>query len=144
MPVIRIDDEVFQELQARATPLLDTPNSVLRREFGLEPEPQKRRASHGSGVGRRRYHETLLQVLADGGGQMRRPDAIAAVGERLRPEFTAVDMSQTDTGRLRWRVRTAWARKYLVQEGLLRADSERGVWELTDEGRRRATELAGH
>jgi hypothetical protein len=33
--VIRIDAEVWAELQHRARPLEDTPNSVLRRVFGL-------------------------------------------------------------------------------------------------------------
>lgn len=33
--VIRIDDEVWSQLQQRAQPLEDTPNSVLRRVFGL-------------------------------------------------------------------------------------------------------------
>ena len=31
MPVIRVDDDVWKELQNRAEPLVDTPNSVLRR-----------------------------------------------------------------------------------------------------------------
>jgi hypothetical protein len=35
MPVIRVDDEVWKELQKRAEPLVDTPNSVLRRILGL-------------------------------------------------------------------------------------------------------------
>jgi len=41
--VIRIDDQVWAELQRRARPLEDTPNSVLRRVFGLpaaEAEPE--------------------------------------------------------------------------------------------------------
>ena len=33
---IRIDEEVWAQLQQRARPLEDTPNSVLRRVFGLE------------------------------------------------------------------------------------------------------------
>ena len=40
--VIRIDDQVWAELQQRARPLEDTPNSVLRRVFTLPeegPEP---------------------------------------------------------------------------------------------------------
>ena len=36
--VIRIDAEVWAELQRRARPLEDTPNSVLRRVFGLPDE----------------------------------------------------------------------------------------------------------
>ena len=36
--VIRIDEEVWAELQKRARPLVDTPNSVLRRVFSLSEE----------------------------------------------------------------------------------------------------------
>jgi hypothetical protein len=36
-PTIRIDDEVFALLQAEAKPFVDTPNTVLRRKFGLDP-----------------------------------------------------------------------------------------------------------
>jgi hypothetical protein len=36
--VIRIDDQVWSELQKRARPLEDTPNSVLRRVLGLPEE----------------------------------------------------------------------------------------------------------
>ncbi|MFB6953574.1 hypothetical protein ACFCXP_28435 [Streptomyces niveus] len=32
---IRIDDEVFAALQARAEPLVDTPNSILRKVLGV-------------------------------------------------------------------------------------------------------------
>lgn len=39
--VIRIDDEVWAELQKRARPLEDTPNSVLRRLVGLPEEKDK-------------------------------------------------------------------------------------------------------
>jgi hypothetical protein len=34
-PTIRIDDEVFAKLQEQAEPLVDSPNSVLRRLLGL-------------------------------------------------------------------------------------------------------------
>lgn len=36
---------------------------------------------------------------------------------------------------LRWRNAAQWARNSMVQEGLLKADSPRGVWEITDKGR---------
>jgi hypothetical protein len=41
MPTIRIDDEVYEVLQRRAKPFVDTPNSVLRRVLDLEAEPQE-------------------------------------------------------------------------------------------------------
>ena len=36
VPTIRVDDEVYDWLQQRAKPFIDTPNSVLRRELGIE------------------------------------------------------------------------------------------------------------
>lgn len=33
---IRVSDEVYQEIQKLARPLADTPDSVLRRVFGLK------------------------------------------------------------------------------------------------------------
>ena len=41
MTVIRIDEEVWKELQKRAVPLVDTPNSTLRRVLGLEQTEHK-------------------------------------------------------------------------------------------------------
>jgi hypothetical protein len=36
MPTIRVDDQVYAQLQRAAKPFVDTPNSVLRRLLGLE------------------------------------------------------------------------------------------------------------
>ncbi len=37
-PNIRVDPDVYKALQKRATPFVDTPNSVLRRMLNLDPE----------------------------------------------------------------------------------------------------------
>jgi hypothetical protein len=52
--VIRIDAEVWAELQRRARPLEDTPNSVLRRVFGLPDE----------GTGPERLEPRVARLLA--------------------------------------------------------------------------------
>jgi hypothetical protein len=36
MPVIRVDDDVWKELQRKAEPLVDTPNTVLRKLLRLD------------------------------------------------------------------------------------------------------------
>lgn len=45
MPVIRIDDEVWEALRSRATPFEDTPNRVLRRLLGLAERRAKSSAA---------------------------------------------------------------------------------------------------
>lgn len=39
---IRVDQAVWKEIQKRAQPLVDTPNSVLRRVFGLKKDNGKK------------------------------------------------------------------------------------------------------
>ncbi|WP_435586351.1 hypothetical protein [Micromonospora aurantiaca (nom. illeg.)] len=48
VPTIRVDDEVYELLQRRAKPFVDTPNSVLRRELGLRPSEGAKVAAAGS------------------------------------------------------------------------------------------------
>ena len=42
----------------------------------------------------------------------------------------------SDPDRPRWRNTGQWARNRLVKEGLMRGDSQHGVWEINDAGRR--------
>jgi hypothetical protein len=52
-PTIRIDGEVFRYLQGKARPLEDSPNDVLRREFGLDGATQVARLkANGGGNGK--------------------------------------------------------------------------------------------
>jgi Restriction Enzyme Adenine Methylase Associated len=61
-PTIRVDDEVYAELQKRAEPFVDTPNSTLRRVLGL-PE---RATQSGSGATAPSSAEPALRpLLAD-------------------------------------------------------------------------------
>lgn len=64
--VIRIDDDVWAELQRRARPLEDTPNSVLRRVFGLREAASSDEAAADDRIG------NLLELLHE------------ALGKRLR------------------------------------------------------------
>lgn len=45
MPTVQLDDDVFEELQRRAKPFVDTPSTTLRRILGLQsgvPRPARR------------------------------------------------------------------------------------------------------
>ncbi|MGH3712481.1 MAG: hypothetical protein ACRDT4_03330 [Micromonosporaceae bacterium] len=61
MPVIRISDEVYAHLQSRAEPLVDTPDSVLRRELGIDANESS--TSGGLAVG----PEGRLRPLVEAG-----------------------------------------------------------------------------
>ena len=78
MPTIRTDEEVFEYLQARAKPFVDTPNGVLRRLFGMddsvepsEPSPSPTRGRlrrDASGLGDdERYVRGMTATIQVGG-----------------------------------------------------------------------------
>lgn len=152
-PSIDIDDEVFEAIKANAEPFTDTPNSVLRRLLAIEgdgeavaagaptpvpmvPKPKPRRASPGSIVPEKEYELPILQELVARGGSAHATEVTDAVGERMADRLTDMDRERLDSGDVRWRNRVQFTRLTLKDRGLISSDSPRGVWEITDEGRK--------
>jgi predicted CopG family antitoxin len=140
MPTIRVDEDVFEWLKSQAEPFVDTPNSVIRRVAGLDGVMTQRRgqtaerAKPGELLDRHEYDQPILEVLARMGGSANGSDVIDAVGEIVADRLTPRDRDRIESGVVRWRNRAAWRRFNLVKQGLLKDESPRGVWELTDEG----------
>ena len=62
--------------------------------------------------------------------------AMEAAYELLQEnEFDMAPMPSDET-QVRWRNTAQWARLGLRGEGFLKADSPRGIWEVSEEGRR--------
>ncbi len=80
-----------------------------------------------------RYFGPLLDALRGLGGSGT-PDEVV---ERIAKDLKVPDAVQNEllpSGQPRFRNQVAWARFYLVREGLLDS-SKRGVWSLTERGR---------
>jgi restriction system protein len=80
-----------------------------------------------------RYFGPVLDALRKLGGSGK-PDEVV---EQVAADLSLSDESQNDllpSGESRFRNQVAWARFYLVREGLLDS-SKRGVWSLTERGR---------
>lgn len=171
-PTIRVDEEVYGQIKGEAEPFVDTPNTVLRRKYGLpngaepnasegladepaaaEPRASATRAkpkrSRGKKRGRNRavrgtlvpqaaYELPILKALVAKGGQAPSREVIDAIEPLLADKLKDVDRSETSSGEIRWRNRAQFVRLDLIEKGELVKDSPRGVWEITDAGRKRA------
>ena len=156
---IGVDREVFAVLQSKAAAFVDTPNTVLRREFGLDggggtaaasspPGPNKppgepgtrkakeARAPSGALLPEKEYEVPLLRALVDAGGRGPSNEIIDAVGRQLDGRLATLDREMLTSGEIRWRNRTQFARLRLVQRGLMDGSAPRGVWAITENGRR--------
>jgi hypothetical protein len=160
---IEIDQDVFEVLKERAEPFVDTPNSVLRRVLGLAevendassssnrqsppltvietPKRRRRdgrsrtkRAPAGSLLPEAEYVAPILRVIAEKGGRAPAREVIDGVGVIVDERLTSLDKERMANGAIRWHNRVQFTRLRMVDQGLLKKGSPRGVWEITDEG----------
>ena len=76
----------------------------------------------------------IRRYLRRRGGRAVRGEVLAALGEELRDRLGPVDLENLPSGMTRWEANTGKARQRLVRRGVLRDDSVRGVWELSEAG----------
>lgn len=85
----------------------------------------------------------ILQVLVERGGSGSVVDLLDEVSKRMADVLTDFDHGLLTNGQARWYNTAQWARLHLKEQGLLAADSPRGVWQITDLGRSYLREHAG-
>jgi len=63
-------------------------------------------------------------------------DVLIRVEQLMREVLKQVDYEPlaSDPEMLRWRNTAQWARNSMVKEGLLKSNSRRGIWEITEAG----------
>jgi hypothetical protein len=146
-PLIQINDSTYRRLLAKAQSFEDTAEDVIVRllkgsddahddgDGGSAPR-RGRRASPGSILPEREYWVPILRILDSAGGAMPANDVIDEVGRRLHDRFSSRDFEELHMGEVRWRNRTRFARLRMKERGLLNEAAPRGLWEMTDAGRR--------
>ncbi len=155
MPTIRIEQEVFDGLKKLAEPFVDTPSAVIRRllaEKGiLDPlELRAKPATVPASTERALtpdltpqsiYEQFLLLTIAQGfAGRGDKRSVTKAVIERMVKQgfITRADLELVATGETRAENTITWGRNALKNRGLIARGSQRGIWELTEEGREAA------
>ncbi len=79
----------------------------------------------------------MLQIISEHGGRAAAREVIDELGTRLHGQLTEMDNEQLASGDVRWRNRAQFVRLRLVEQGDMVKDSPRGIWEISDQGRRR-------
>jgi hypothetical protein len=145
---IEVDDEVMAKVQAQAEPFVDSPNDALRKVFGLaaakeaicsrlpsdRPQPVRGRAKVGELLPMAEYRLPLLRALSQLGGSAPAATVRQTAGAMLADKLTAADRAPMSNGEERWSNRLGFARLRAIEQGHMRSDSRRGIWELAEAG----------
>jgi restriction endonuclease Mrr len=57
------------------------------------------------------------------------------MGKKMAQRLSEVDLALVSSGDPRWWNAVCWERSNCVKEGLMRRDTERGTWAVSDKGR---------
>lgn len=114
--------------------------AVADREEDDETKAERRnlgRLRKGTRTPDKAFRVPILKVLAQMGGAGKVGDILDRLGKAMKPILKDVDYQPlaSDPNNLRWRNTAQWARNSMVKDGLLKPDSPRGVWEVSDTGK---------
>jgi hypothetical protein len=141
MPTVRIDDDVYRELQRRAQPFVDSPNDVMRRVLDLAVAVRKPTARTVVESKRRTadkaFYLPILEALIAAGGKANSRDVLEALPGAMNGTLRDVDFEPMATGEVRWKASANFAKLQMSQmvPPLIKPKTPRGVWEITKEGR---------
>jgi len=104
-----------------------------------KPKGRKRNTNNGSLVRQSRLtpRNTLIRAIVQVMEEMGKSGHKREIHNRLEDVLEGVlnseDYEIDSSGQVTWHHQVDWARMYMVQVGILKNDSPRGIWELSEE-----------
>ena len=100
-----------------------------RRKFGKLPR--------GLRTSEEAFRRPILDALVELGGRARVSEVLERVKERMQDVLNSYDLQPLPSNphTVRWQNTAQWCRNTLAREGLLKDDSPRGIWEISERGR---------
>lgn len=144
MPVVRISEELFKEVQKYAEPLVDNFETALWKALrkngnNAAPQPARVRKAKSHAIGELThpadFWKLILDALVERGGQASRQEVHDNIAQRMKARFKPGDLEVNRDGTLKWNKQVDYQRLAMVHKGLLQKDAPRGNWEITENGR---------
>jgi len=113
-----------------------------KKMFRAKPQKPKKRRSlekklkRGLCTTENEFCKPILESLNDLGGSAKMNDIIKKVEEKMKNTLTQYDYQPLSSNpkQIRWHNTAQWCRNTLVMRGLMKKDSPRGIWEISDAG----------
>jgi chromosome segregation ATPase len=147
-------DEIQSQIAAKRKELSEmeatrqSEEAAIWHELGLRPRAERRENAASTERPERAtsfeephesidFQSLILETLRDVGGRGNVRDVLGRIESKLRDQGKLTSFwLALDPNQVRWVHATHTARVHLKKQGKLSGRSERGIWELTDDGRR--------
>lgn len=98
---------------------------------------RRHRINYGQRTQQAKYRTPILQALEDLGGSGYVNEVLDFVYKKMKNFLVPVDLEEIPSVRQkRWRNTAMWERSHMVKDGLVKNDSPRGIWEISEKGKK--------
>jgi len=101
------------------------------------PLHRKRKLPKGLITPQEAFRRPILEALVELGGSAPISEVLKLVEQKMKDKFTPYDMEPIPSNPyfVRWKYNAQWCRIILVHEGLMKKNTSRGIWEISEKGR---------
>ncbi|MDD5494227.1 MAG: winged helix-turn-helix domain-containing protein [Dehalococcoidia bacterium] len=141
MPVVRISDELFKEVQKYAEPLVDNFETALWKALksvnksNVEVPVKMTTTRRANLTPQKEFRKPILEILVSKGGKAEAQAVVDGVESRMKSRLKPGDYEPNTDGTAKWFKAVHFQRLVMVHEGLLEHNSPRGIWQITERGR---------
>lgn len=128
----------IKNLQKEWMPLETQITRKTAEEIRRSRRNKSRRLQRGLRTPEEEYRRPILEALEKLGGHAQSNDVLNLVRKSIGNSFNKYDkqLLTSSPSTPRWRNTAQWARNGLVNDGLLSRNSPKGIWEITEAGRK--------
>ena len=117
-----------------------TRKDKVTKKIAQAQQQNAARLQRGQRTPEKAYYQPILKALEELGGSATMSDVLKKVEQSMKEVLKSVDYDQLNSNTdIRWRNTAQFARNTMVRKGLLKSNSPRGRWEITEAGRKSLT-----
>ncbi len=141
---LRVITENILKIINRLLYILEQKKKKERENIKILEEKIYERAFQGEITSQSAYVIPILETLYELGGKGEVKEILSIMEMKMKEILKEKDYEVNKSGEIRWINNARWCRLKLVQDGLLRKNSPKGVWELSEEGYKYIQEYLSH
>lgn len=129
----RLTHRYCNRARSRSEGILSEPKM---EEFPIKQKEIKIKRVRGA-IAQKEYCIPILAVLSEKGGKATQGEVFEIIEQKMGKNFNNLDLETLSDGYTkRWQKMAAWQRYIMVKNGLLKSNSPRGIWEITEKGKK--------